>query len=221
MKIKYKSSSVSTFILWGVMIIPLGVLLLLVSEDIEFLPIMFLAGLFPSILLPYKRYSKENPEILQYMDFRRIIIFVIIGINAVYVPYYILKWQFNKILGFAFVIVGIVYVINEVLNSRKAREIEGEEKDYLILKPQGIKIPGYVEIPWNDIREVVQYKDNGIDSIGIIVDKAVQYKITSLPISKILMGSNRSLISMKEAALIFENKNNADKLVKEMKNRKC
>lgn len=217
MNIKCKNASTSTFILWSAMIIPLGILLVAVKDDIEFLPLFVVAGLIPSLYMPYKRFNKEKPEMIEYMDLRRMIIIAMIGVSLLYAPYLILGIQFNKIIGVTFILFGVGNSLIEILDMSKRKAADGEDRDNLILNDMGIKIPGYVLIPWSKVDEVIRYKDGSVDTTGILVESAVQYKINGNLLDRVITGSKRRVIGIRDASLISQDKDVVDKVTRYIK----
>lgn len=60
----------------------------------------------------------------------------------------------------------------------------------------GLKIPGYKFIKWKEISDVIEYKDSGNDTIGILVSKESDYKLNYSIMETLITGKRRRLISI-------------------------
>lgn len=217
MEIKYKDSSMSTLlvIITSVFCIGLGALYLNMQE-IEYASTLVLIAVVPSLYMNYNRLKKQGMRLLEYLDYRRLLSIALGIVTVVFVCTIILKIRFELLLGGALIFMGIAIILNKLLPKN-----EKDDSEYpagvITLNEKGLKIPGYKFIEWYLISDVIEYKDGGNDTIGILVSKESDYKLNYTIMETLISGKRRRLISIPRRRIVEDKNITAVDLVEEIR----
>ncbi|WBW96473.1 hypothetical protein [Oceanirhabdus sp. W0125-5] len=217
MEIKYKNSEMNLIgiIIISILCIGLGVLYINMKE-VEYASTIVLIAVVPSLYMNYSRLKKQGNRLLEYLDYRRLLTIALWIVTIVFLCTIILKIRFEMILGGTLILIGIAILLSKVLP--KKDKDDGEYPSGLIITNEtGLKIPGYKLIQWHDIRDVIEYKDSGYDTIGILVSKESDYKLNYSIMETLFSGKRRRLISIQKRRIIEDKYVTAADLVDEIR----
>lgn len=217
MEIKYKDSGMSIFlvIIASAFCIGLGVLYIN-TKEIEYASTLVLIAVVPSLYMNYNRLNKQGMRLLEYLDYRRLLSIALGIVSIVFLFTMILHIRFELLLGGALIVIGIAIILNRFL-SKKEKDDTEYPTGMITLNENGLKIPGYKFINWNEIIDVIEYKDSGNDIIGILVSRESDYRLNYSIIEALIQGKRRRLISIPTRRIIEDKHVKASDLVEEMK----
>lgn len=217
MEIKYKDSSMNIIgvILASVFCIGLGVLYIYMKE-VEYASTLVLIAVVPSLYMNYNNLKKQGMRLLEYLDYRRLLSIALGIVSVVFLSTIILHIRFELLLGGALIFIGIAIILNKLI-PKKEKDDTKYPAGIITTNETGLKIPGYKVIQWNEINDVIEYKDGGNDSIGILVSKESDYKLNYSIMETLISGKRRRLISIVKRRIVEEKDITAADLVEEIK----
>ncbi len=153
-----------------------------------------------NMIMQYVNYlgmKNKGRGIVEYLDYKHGTIISILGLGMIIFIILIGGENINYLMGGLLIILacGIIYS-EDLLKKTHITEDGGYPADKIILNEDGIKIPEYRFIKWEDISNVIEYDSRGVSIIGVLVPSEREYKIKNSKIENLLLGKNVRLITM-------------------------
>ncbi|MCM1989129.1 hypothetical protein [Oceanirhabdus seepicola] len=165
----------------------------------------------------YKNIKNKGMGIVDYLDYGRVTKWLIIMFGIIAFCVAISGKYANYIMGILLIILAIILIFVGDL-FKKSNEIEeGYPSDKIILNEEGIKIPAYKFIKWDDISNVLEYETREGSIIGVLVSSERAYKIKKIKLEDRLFGKNVRLITIFKNKVICKGGLNTSQLVDEIK----
>ncbi|MCM1989126.1 hypothetical protein [Oceanirhabdus seepicola] len=217
MEIKYKNSGMSILssIIISIFCIGLGVLYISMKE-VEYASTLVLIAVVPSLYMNYNRLKKQGMRLLEYLDYRRLLSIALGIVTVVFLCTIILHIRFELLLGGLLILIGIVVLLNKFI-TKKEKDDSEYPAGMITLNKNGLKIPGYKLIQWNKISDVIEYKDGGNDTVGILVSKESDYKLNYSIMETLITGKRRRLISIPRRRIVEDKNITMGDLVEEIR----
>ncbi|WBW96476.1 hypothetical protein [Oceanirhabdus sp. W0125-5] len=220
MEFEYKRGRDILAYIIALVFIAIGIWLIFAKTDNYALYIMIMIIFLIMKIVDYKVMKGKGMGIVDYLDYGHETRSYVIVYGMIIISILIFRQNADVIIGVFLIISTIILSIEgELIKKTDNSEEGGYPRDKIILNEEGIKIPEYRFIKWEDISNIIEYESGKISMIGVLVSNERTYKIKTSKIEDLIYGKNRRLITIIKLRVSEKYGVGASELVVEMKER--
>ena len=197
MEFEYKSDGKTTSWIIVIVFAAIGIVVLNRKEKNYNLYLIIMIINMIGQFIKYLGMKGKGMGVVDYLDYKHttksfITIYGIITFGII-----ICGENANFFLGALMIIITILLIIQQrLLKKSNITEDGGYPIDKIILNKEGIKIPTYKFIKWEDISNVIEYEAGRDSIVGVLVSNERAYKINTSKIEDLIFGKNVRLITI-------------------------
>lgn len=218
MEFEYRRSK-SAFLIFAIFSIVFGIVF--INQKRTYNYSIFILILIINMIMQFVNYlimKRKGMGIVEYLDYEHATKSLIVMYGAIIFIVVISGENANYVVGVLMLILAIMLIIEGGI-FRKSNDTKGGRVpiDKIILNEDGIKIPSYKFIMWEDISNVLEYEAGRNSIIGVLVSNERAYKINNSKIEDLLFGKNKRLITIIRDSVSGKHGIGASELVVAMK----